>query len=365
MVHAVLSTFLQRLPEGERRHVAAHLPPDVPRLAMTRHRVGRSGRPARTPAELTAQVMTADGMSAEQAGRVIAAVLGALRVLVPEEAADVASVLPAELRVLWETAPGGNLRPPDDPRERGGRSRPEEVAMATAALDEGARLARAVVRQLGGRFSVELGIDVDAGDAEIDRWFVAATLFGTRISTTVAERAFRVLDENGITRIAHASERTWSELVELLDAAGYVRYDYRTATRLQDLAAAVRDRWGAAAEIGRRVTDPRDLAAALDDLPGWGPVTVGLFLRELRGVWPGACLPLDPRAAEAARHLGLLGASTPDDLGHVGEIATRAAVDARDLEAALVRLALRHRRPAACPGGHACTAVVHVARPSD
>jgi uncharacterized protein (DUF2267 family) len=104
VVHAVLGTFLERLPEGERRHVTAHLPPDVRRLATTRHRVGRPGRPARTVAELTAQVMGADGMTAEQAGRVIAAVLGTLRVLVPEEVADVASVLPSELRALWETA---------------------------------------------------------------------------------------------------------------------------------------------------------------------------------------------------------------------------------------------------------------------
>jgi hypothetical protein len=233
------------------------------------------------------------------------------------------------------------------------------MAMATTAIDDATRLARAIVRQLGGRFSVELGIDVDAGDAEIDRWLLAATLFGTRISTAIAERAFRDLERAGITHIVQASERTWQELVELLDAAGYVRYDFRTATRLQALAAVVCDRWdGAAAAIGRRLTDPRDLAAALDDLPGWGSVTVGLFLRELRGVWPGVRLPLDPRAAEAARHLGLLDAGTTNALEHVGAIASRAGVDARDLEAALVRLALRHRRLAGCPGGHTCTAVL-------
>lgn len=66
VVHAVLGTFLERLPEGERRHVTAHLPADVRRLAATRHRVGRPPRPARTVAELTAQVMTADGMTPHQ-----------------------------------------------------------------------------------------------------------------------------------------------------------------------------------------------------------------------------------------------------------------------------------------------------------
>jgi hypothetical protein len=229
--------------------------------------------------------------------------------------------------------------------------------MARTASAEAAELARVLIGRLGGRFSAELGIDVDAGDAEVDKWFVAATLFGTRISTTVAERAFRVLDERGISRITQASERTWNELVELLDAAGYVRYDFRTATRLQDLATAVRDRWGgSAAEIGRRLTDPDALSAALDDLPGWGPVTVGLFLPELRGVWPGARLPLDRRAAEAALHLGWLTA-TDGALEQVGTIAVRAGFDARDLDAALVRLALRHRRLAGCPGGRACVAL--------
>ena len=38
--------------------------------------------------------------------------------------------------------------------------------------------------------------------------------------------------------------------------------------------------------IGRRFAAYPALHAALDALPGWGRVTVRLFLRELRGVWP-------------------------------------------------------------------------------
>lgn len=220
-----------------------------------------------------------------------------------------------------------------------------------------AELATVLVRQLGGRFSTELGIDVDAGDAEVDRWFLAATLFGTRISIGVAERAFHVLEGGGVNRIAQALDHTWEELVQLLDAAGYTRYDFRTATRLQALAAAVRERWaGEVSEIGRRLPDEADLAAALDDLPGWGPVTVGLFLRELRGVWPGAHPPLDERAADAARHIGMLD-ETDHGLERLRAIASRAGLDARDVEAALVRLARRHRRRRDCPGGRSCIAL--------
>ena len=150
-----------------------------------------------------------------------------------------------------------------------------------------AELARAVIVRFGGRYSSELGIDLDSGDAEVERWFVASTLFGTRISARVAERAYAQLEQAGIRRITDAGSRQWQELVALLDAGGYARYDYRTATRLQLLAQVVTERYdGAISEIGRRCTSPAALAAALEALPGWGPVTTGLFLRELRGCGP-------------------------------------------------------------------------------
>lgn len=157
--------------------------------------------------------------------------------------------------------------------------------------DGRARLARAVVASLGGRYSTELGIDVDAGEDEVERWFVAATYDG---------------------RVGAISD----------GARGYP-----------------------------------GLRAALDALPGWGPATVGLFLRELRGVWPGADPPLDARAARAAHHLGLAG---PDDAGRalrqVRRVARSAGLDVRDLESGLVRLTLAHGAAMEqCPGGGGCS----------
>jgi len=81
-------------------------------------------------------------------------------------------------------------------------------------------------------------------------------------------------------------------------------------------------------------------------------VTVRVFLRELRGRWPGADPPLDERAAWAASHLGILG--DRPSLRALRTLAGSAGVDVRDLEAALVRAALAHRRAATCPGGDAC-----------
>lgn len=219
------------------------------------------------------------------------------------------------------------------------------------------RLARSVVAVLGGRYSVELGIGVDAGDAEVERWFVAATLFGARIPAHVAERAFGVLATAGLARIGQLRHVPTDDLIRMLDEGGYARYDARTATRLLHLSETVDERYdGQVAVIGRSFTSYPDLCAALGALPGWGPVTIRLFLRELRGVWPGAEPPPDERAATAARHLGLLKVRSGEmDLAG---LAGACVLDVRDLECGLVRLYLAHGRAMArCPGGQACAAL--------
>lgn len=250
---------------------------------------------------------------------------------------------------------GAKLGSPDVPvRDVQDLSGPPIAGGSEAA----ARLARAVLAALGGRYSSRLGIDVDAGDAEIERWFLAATLFGTRISAAVAEGTFSVLDGAGLHRVAQARHISWEDLVGLLDQGGYVRYDFRTATRLQELAELIGERYGGEiCVIGRSFPRYPQLREALDALPGWGPVTIQLFLRELRGVWPGAQPPLDQRAGSAARHLGLVAQGAGQfELRDLARLASESGMDPRDLEGGLVRLALTHSRGKnSCPGGPSCT----------
>jgi hypothetical protein len=208
-------------------------------------------------------------------------------------------------------------------------------------MDTASAAARGLVERLGGRFSLEMGIDVDRSDHEVDRWFLAATLFGTRISWPIVERTFAVLSDAGVRTIGDAGDRSRQELIELLDAGGYARYDERTATRLRRLAEVVAERHGRPSAL-KAERDPRALEAILDDLPGWGPTTVRLFLRELRGTWPGADPPLDERAAQAALELGL----PVRDVATLRRLAARAELDVRDLETALVRARLSHRSAA-------------------
>jgi len=100
----------------------------------------------------------------------------------------------------------------------------------------------------------------------------------------------------------------WDGLVAILDAGGYVRYDYKTATKLLEVCAALlRDYGGSLDTLHDAAADPSDLENRLKALgKGIGDTTVAIFLRELRGVWNKAQPPLSPLALDAAKSLGYL-----------------------------------------------------------
>jgi uncharacterized protein (DUF2267 family) len=107
-VRAVLSAFVDRVPPPERDHVLAHLPADVRPLATPPQRSGKLPR-LRTVPELVAGVTAQaepgeNGLPRGREALITESVLATLRGLVPEEAEDIAAVLPADLRAFWNAA---------------------------------------------------------------------------------------------------------------------------------------------------------------------------------------------------------------------------------------------------------------------
>jgi uncharacterized protein (DUF2267 family) len=101
VVLGILATFADRIPEPERAQVDAHLPADVRPMFRPPRRTHRA-RPVHTVTELVSRIAVSTGaLPHDRAERIVSGVLDALRSLVPEEAADVGAVLPAELRALW------------------------------------------------------------------------------------------------------------------------------------------------------------------------------------------------------------------------------------------------------------------------
>ena len=140
-------------------------------------------------------------------------------------------------------------------------------------------------------YSEELGIDLAAGnDDACFRWFLASLLFGARISETTAKNTYRSFVGHGLTRPKRIIEAGWDFLVyPVMREGGYVRYDGRKSTQvLHDCDALVAEYGGKLRRLHDAARDPRDLEQRLLGFYGIGPVTLNIFLRELRPFWAKA-----------------------------------------------------------------------------
>lgn len=140
-------------------------------------------------------------------------------------------------------------------------------------------------------YSEELGIDLATGsDDACFRWFLASLLFGARISETIAKNTYRSFARHGLTRPKRIIDAGWDFLVyPVMREGGYVRYDGRKSTQiLRDCEALVAEYGGKLHRLHQAARDAQDLEQRLFGFYGIGPVTVNIFLRELRPFWAKA-----------------------------------------------------------------------------
>lgn len=173
----------------------------------------------------------------------------------------------------------------------------------------------AFVRETGGSYARELGIDLSGGEpAEIQKWLLAAVLFGAPISVGTAVKTYREFERAGLVRFDRIRQAGWHALVRTLGRGGYARYDFKTATKLIEVADRLSLDYGDDANaLHLAAADETDLVRRIRQLgKGIGEVTAGIFLRELRGVWSKAQPLPSALAVLAAGTLGLVDAGTLD-----------------------------------------------------
>jgi hypothetical protein len=217
---------------------------------------------------------------------------------------------------------------------------------ATAAI-------QVLVQQYPGRFSAELGIDLSEGTShEIFKWLLASVLFGARISGSIVKKTFQQFVSRNVVTPGAILDTGWDSLVKILDEGGYVRYDFKTATKFLDLCRTLTDDYHAdLAILHAAAADPDDLEQRIKSLAkGIGDVTVNIFLREMRGIWKKADpLPSD-LVVMAARHRNIIPKSVKDGrkvLELLREAWKKAGMKQRNFsnfEAALVRAGIELRR---------------------
>ena len=209
----------------------------------------------------------------------------------------------------------------------------------------------ALLSELGGGYAAALGIELDNLRPEaIYQWFLAAVLYGARISENLATRTWHEFERSGVLAPQRILDTGWEGLVQILDRGGYTRYDYKTATKLLEInRTLLADYSGDLNILHAASTDPVDLERRIMALgKGIGATTTGIFLRELRGRWEKATPPLSPLAIAAAKTIGFLEERTSNDaaLAMLQQQWREAGLKNgcfSDFEAALVRAGLRQR----------------------
>lgn len=137
-------------------------------------------------------------------------------------------------------------------------------------------------------YSEELGIDLSRRrNAEYFHWFLASLLFGGRISETIAKNTYRAFLRHGLDTPRTILDAGWDFLVyPVMREGGYVRYDGRKSDQvLRDCRKLIEDYGGKLLRLEAAASDSADLEARIGAFYGVGPVTVNIFLRELRPYW--------------------------------------------------------------------------------
>ncbi len=201
-----------------------------------------------------------------------------------------------------------------------------------------AKVVDALLKDHGRTYCEELGIDIQKGTpSPLFRWLVAALLFSARIGAGQALKAARALSDAGWTTPDKMAAATWEERVNVLNRAGYARYDESTSRMLGETAAHLMERWHGDLrrlrdEAGR---DPGEERKFLKEFKGMGDVGVDIFMREAQAVWDEIYPFADRKARHAAAALDL-----PEDAEGLSKLVSRE--DFPRLVAALVRTELAH-----------------------
>mgnify|MGYP001122715041 CR=1 FL=1 len=220
---------------------------------------------------------------------------------------------------------------------------------------ERAKLISTLVKEFGETYSKSLGINLLSRKSdEIFKWFLASLLFGARISESVAMKTYKEFEKRETLSPEKIMDTGWDGLVAILDEGGYVRYDFKTATKLLEITGNfLKEYKGDLNILHSEAKDAQDVEKKLMNLgKGIGQVTVAIFLRELRGVW-GKADPLPTiLTIEAAKNLGFTkensGEEVLQDLKPIWNKFKMKGKDFTHFETALLRLGKNWCRKKKC-----------------
>jgi len=129
--------------------------------------------------------------------------------------------------------------------------------------------------------AAEFGLDILSGDTDMFRWFLLCYLFGKPIRSEAAVTTWQLFIDKKLDTpwaIVEASER---DLVRVLHAGGYTRYQHVTARGLKVcMERLIREYEGSLLFMLESSYDEDEFSKRLQKLHGVGPKVAEIFSRE-------------------------------------------------------------------------------------
>lgn len=126
-----------------------------------------------------------------------------------------------------------------------------------------------------------LGLDIFSGDDDLFRWFLLCFLFGKPIQASVVLQTWQVLLDHKLDTPWAITQTKHRQLVRLLDAGKYKRYDESTARSLHAcMEQLIREYEGSLLLMIEYSVSEEELSKRLRGLFGVGPKVAEIFMRE-------------------------------------------------------------------------------------
>jgi hypothetical protein len=105
-------------------------------------------------------------------------------------------------------------------------------------------IAATLLDRYGQTFADEAGLSVERNTPSVlFRLLCLSLLQSARINSDISMRAAKGLAKRGWRTAERMASSTWKQRVDVLNEAGYTRYQERTSTMLGDTAGLMLDRW--------------------------------------------------------------------------------------------------------------------------
>ena len=179
-------------------------------------------------------------------------------------------------------------------------------------------------------YSEELEIKLKKkNDEELFKWFLASILYGGHISEKIAKNTYFAFKKYNLLTPQKILDAGWEFLVyPIMREGGYVRYDGKKSDQiLKDCQFLIEKYEGSLNRLHELAKNSKDLEDKIDEFYGIGPITVNIFLRELRPYWEKA----DPKPLAIVY-------KKAEELGIDLEKYNRKSIEFVRIEAGIIRL---------------------------